>query len=113
MGGDEDPDETPLSDARRRVESLWQEIQDLRRAAEYGYTDLLRVVSAGRDPYREKLAGEVVRESEKVAKLEAELATRRHAMESKATLDRWLESPEGSLSVGPAPQAPLNPQAAA
>jgi DNA repair exonuclease SbcCD ATPase subunit len=101
LGGGGDPDETPLVDARRRVESLQQEIQDLRRAAEYGHANLVEAVVEGGGEHRAKLAAAMDREAEEVAALEADLAARRHALEAKLALDRWLESPEGGFAVAP------------
>ncbi len=103
LGGGE-PDDTPLLEARARAETLQREIQDLRRAAEYGYANLMHAVQAGRDEHREKLAAQVNREAEEVAVLERELAAKRHALEAKMALDRWLENPEGGFGVAPAPQ---------
>ena len=97
------PDETPLIEARARAEALQQETQDLRRAAEYGQEALTRAVYAGGGEHRAKLAETVNREAEEIAALERELAARRHALETKMALDRWLESPEGGFGVAPSP----------
>lgn len=98
-----EPDDAPLLEARARAEALGREIQDLRRAAEYGYANLLQAVQAGRDEHRAKLADAINREAEEVAALERKLAHKRHALESKMALDRWLENPEGGFGVAPAP----------
>jgi hypothetical protein len=99
--GGEEPDETPLQEARARAETLQREIQDLRRAVEYGQDALMHAVHADGDEHRAKLAEQVDREAEEVAALERGLAAKRHALESKMALDRWLENPEGGFGVAP------------
>jgi len=99
--GGEEPDETPLIEARAKAERLQQETQDLRRAAEYGYANLMAAVVQGRDEHRAKLAETINREAEEIAALERELAARRHSLETKMALDRWLESPEGGFGLAP------------
>lgn len=104
LGGPE-PDETPLLQARAKAEALQQETQDLRRAAEYGYANLMDAVYAGRDEHRAKLEEQINRRAEKVAALERELAAERHAMDAEMALDRWLENPEGGFSIVPSAAA--------
>lgn len=95
------PDEAPLLEARAKEQALKQEVQDLRRVAEYGQEALTRAVYAGGDDHRAKLAAQIDREAEHVAALERELAEKRHTVESKMALDRWLENPAGGFGLAP------------
>ncbi len=101
--GGEAPDDGPLREAREKAEALDREVKDMRRAAEFAQAALMRAVYEGREEHRERLAERIDREAGEVAALERELAERRHALEAKMALDRWLENPEGGFGVAPAP----------
>ncbi len=112
---EEAPDETVLTEARKKLEQYQTRVADLRRAVQSTQAELYKAVQENREKWQPELDEKTVKARMRRVEIADELRRALYDVEALEKLSEWLNKPETDYSIDPSfsgiPKAQEAPQA--